>query len=336
MRAPAAMPGPRAPPGPPAHTPNVTHLSCGRPEKLLPVVATFLQFSPQEVSAISAGWSERGLGGGGGGGFLGALGEEWLFGSSRPTGARRGGIDERRAPGEGGAWNELKLAYRETARLKRLLLDAQAQTESAASACAGLRYQLALMVARLDELGADSSVPMAPPSVLVRGAAAPQPRSHSPPRARTAPPTGAAATPATPGRHASAIVPAHAQHPAAPHATRPAPRPAPRPASRPPPRPVAVAAPTQAQAAAELAAERAAEESAERALQLELEADEEARAALEDAVREARAAPKSAHAVQQLRAALRRMSERELDCDDGRIGAARALLGRLASEQRHQ
>ncbi len=155
-------------------------------EKLLPVIATFLQFSPQELERIREARANFGggggggggggaaggrTGGGGGGGLFGSLGEEWLFGAdpAAEAEARKGAAHARAAAGgrelrpraaartaeeaEGGAWSELERSWRKTARLKQLLAAANAHMESGQAQLRLREREVAALRRRLLEAG---------------------------------------------------------------------------------------------------------------------------------------------------------------------------------------
>ena len=150
----------------------------GGMEKLLPIIATFLQFSPQELARIRevrAAFTDGGGGGGGGGakkdkgggGLFGSLGEDWLFGAD-PTaeaaqrkgvaqarsGVARGGAAPRSAEeAEGGAWSELERSWKKTQQLKQLLAAANAHLEKGQAQLSEKERQVAALRERIKELG---------------------------------------------------------------------------------------------------------------------------------------------------------------------------------------
>eukprot|EP00966_Prymnesium_polylepis_P290350 6706987-Prymnesium_polylepis.1 len=255
-------------------------------EKLLPVVATFLQFSPGEMARIKEARAKAGDGGGGGGSSLfSVFGEDWLFGeqkahqSRRASRTPRSGGQGQAQEQQGDAWHGLEQSYKKEQRLKKLLFTSQAQVEQ-------LRDALAVLQARLVDCNADASLPVpdrspqlrAPPLSDVR-----QPLRVATP-ATVAPPTGAD------------------DPPAAARTTRPADD-----------------APMTRQSSGGADGGGAddggddedladAEEAAERALERELVADAEARAQLEAALASGR--------PEELRQAVEAMAARGIDGED--------------------
>ena len=149
----------------------------GGMEKLLPIIATFLQFSPQELARIRevrATFTDGGGGGGGGGkkdkgggGLFGSLGEDWLFGAdptaeaakrkgvaqARSGGARGGAAPRSAEEAEGGAWSELERSWKKTQQLKQLLAAANAHLEKGQAQLSEKERLVAALRVRIKELG---------------------------------------------------------------------------------------------------------------------------------------------------------------------------------------
>ena len=268
-------------------------------EKLLPVVATFLQFSPEEMARIKEARASFTTGDKGGGGSLfGVLGEDWLFGEQKKRAPRKASAPRSGAEQQGGAWQELEQAWKKTQRLKQLLFASQSHVESYAADQQHLRDALAVLQTRLAACGADASLPAAalpPPPIADK--VSPQ-LGSKPPAARgpTVP------TPATVMPHhitPESSTPALGWDAAA----------------------VADDAIVGSGSTREQDAAAAAEEAAELALERELEADSAARALLEAAIRSGR--------EEDLQVAVVAMQERGLDADDARLDEARLALEAL-------
>ena len=309
----------------------------GGQEKLLPVVATFLQFSPDEVAKVqearvTSGTSSSGTG------LLGKLGEDWLFGASYAPSRK---IQPARATeeSEGGAWKELEVSWKKIQRLKQLLSASQAHLQQYQAQQDALMRDIEMLRARgsgsggdgsggggggggVDGAGVDGDSSCRCDGADNRG-------GHGSNGA-----TGEG-TPALMPRISrgwaddekgdskvlsasdacASVVPASAI--ASPQATAPDSSPA---ASHKPSISSKAGAPMPVARSTTIELSDA-EQEAELALQQELKADEDARQVLEAAMR-SRDPPT-------LRRAIDAMAERGLDCDDESIDAARLLLGEL-------
>ena len=297
-------------------------------DKLLPVIATFLQFSPEEVQRIKDAREKFAAGGGAGGAglFGGTLGEDWLFGADGPTPKRKGLRPARSAEeAAGGAWKELEQSWRKIKGLKQLLAASNRHLEA---------YQAEFERAKLmPPAPAAEGAPPAPSAAEL--SAIPMGRSNSlaskdVPLPMSA--TGASqqmgevgevgeaeegwATFGEGASEAEAFGDASwGAQPAAPDAS---PRKPPVAAASPPlvsrrAPPSKVPLPTEPLSEAEVEAERA--------LLGELEADNDARRQLDAATK--------AREPAALKAALELMADRGLDCDDETIDSARLLLAEL-------
>ena len=330
----------------------------GGMEKLLPIIATFLQFSPQELARIRevrAAFTDGGGGGGGGGakkdkgggGLFGSLGEDWLFGAD-PTaeaaqrkgvaqarsGVARGGAAPRSAEeAEGGAWSELERSWKKTQQLKQLLAAANAHLEKGQAQLSEKERQVAALRERIKELGGaaeDIVVAQAEASEEANGVSAappPPPPSKSTSNALTATAASIAASMAASMREDTAAKQEGAGGWSAfaefgstmpPTSSQGAPAHGSAPTAAPTSSNGAAARRAPPRKGAFPAEQSEAEREAERALECELEADAEARVALQRAVK--------AREPVAVRAALDVMAERGLDSDDSLVEDAKRLL----------
>lgn len=133
-------------------------------ETLLPVVATFLQFSPKELQQIRLA-RERDNSRSDGGSFLGRLGEEWLFGTEDewsaapwqkkpPAQLANADADATRL---GRSWAELEQSYRKLEKMRGLLFASYQHVEQYKETQARLTSRIALLEAELTRAGVSLS-----------------------------------------------------------------------------------------------------------------------------------------------------------------------------------
>lgn len=306
-------------------------------EKLLPVVATFLQFSPDEMQKIKQaranGTGGVNSGSGGGGSLFGVLGEDWLFGDQkkRPPRSRAQPVrsDEQV---EGGQWQQLEVSFKKTQRLKHLLFASQAHVERYQAEQQLLQQAVAVLQRRLQTVGGDTSVP---------SDGSPEPGAVEAPQICDLPVTSKP-SPATPVsttvKRAGAPPPSPSWSSSAKRMTRVNDRAAIpeslsherilQPSPEDPPEVTGVSTPLAvARAVVRIPSppyiddESDAEKAAELALEEELQADAAARRTLDEAL--------AARSTDKLQAAIRGMRDRGLDSDDPRVDEARMVLDEL-------